>query len=86
MAGDSSASQHLLLKWKGVHETGSTPKGEEIVITRHGKQVARLVPPEPVFDREQARAAVERLRDRAAALKCKITLDEIKAYRDQGRQ
>src|SRR5260370_37888565 len=25
MAGDSSASQHLLLKWKGVHETGSTP-------------------------------------------------------------
>jgi hypothetical protein len=27
MAGDSSASQHLLLKWKGVHETGSTPTG-----------------------------------------------------------
>src|SRR5438477_2464652 len=26
MAGDSSASQHLLLKWKGVHETGSTPE------------------------------------------------------------
>src|ERR1700730_7307093 len=25
MAGDSLASQHLLLKWKGVHETGSTP-------------------------------------------------------------
>jgi hypothetical protein len=25
MAGDSSASQHLLLKWKSVHETGSTP-------------------------------------------------------------
>src|SRR5437764_6380516 len=28
MAGDSSASQHLLLKWKGVHETGSTPPVE----------------------------------------------------------
>src|ERR1700730_5716069 len=27
MAGDSSASQHLLLKWKSVHETGSTPAG-----------------------------------------------------------
>src|SRR6266446_54383 len=26
MAGDSSASQHLLLKWKDVHKTGSTPK------------------------------------------------------------
>src|SRR5713226_9922440 len=25
MAGDSSASQYLLLKWKGVHQTGSTP-------------------------------------------------------------
>src|SRR6202035_4228483 len=25
MAGDSLASQPLLLKWKGVHETGSTP-------------------------------------------------------------
>src|SRR5512133_180197 len=29
MAGDSSASQHLLLKWKGVHETGSTPLDRE---------------------------------------------------------
>jgi hypothetical protein len=27
MAGDSLASQHLLLKWKGVHETGATPDG-----------------------------------------------------------
>src|SRR2546429_9929823 len=35
MAGDSSASQHLLLKWKGVHETGSTPVAEaEILDTR----------------------------------------------------
>src|SRR5260370_23684697 len=25
MAGHTSATQHLLLKWKGVHETGSTP-------------------------------------------------------------
>src|SRR5439155_17894569 len=25
MAGDSLASLHLLLKWKSVHETGSTP-------------------------------------------------------------
>src|SRR5438132_12765802 len=31
MAGDSSASQYLLLKGKGVHETGSTPP-----TTRHG--------------------------------------------------
>jgi prevent-host-death family protein len=60
--------------------------GEEIVITRHGKQVARLVPPKPVFNREQARAAVQRLRNRAATLKCNITLEEVKTYRDEGRR
>jgi prevent-host-death family protein len=59
--------------------------GEEIVITRHGRAVARLVPPTPAFDREQAHAAIKRLWDRAAALKGKTTLDEIKAYRDEGR-
>jgi prevent-host-death family protein len=32
--------------------------GEEIVITRRGKAVARLVPAEPGFDREKARRAV----------------------------
>jgi hypothetical protein len=32
MAGDSSASQHLLLKWKGVHETGSTPTTNLVLI------------------------------------------------------
>ena len=32
--------------------------GEEIVITRHGKAAARLVPAEPGFDRARARRAV----------------------------
>jgi prevent-host-death family protein len=32
--------------------------GEEIVITRRGKAVARLVPAEPGFDRDKARRAV----------------------------
>ncbi len=31
--------------------------GEEIVITRHGKPVARLVPMEPGFDRAKAQRA-----------------------------
>ena len=68
------------------HLLNLVENGEEIIITRHGKQVARLVRPEPVIDRDQARAAVKRLRDRAVALKCKITLDEIKVYRDEGRR
>lgn len=32
--------------------------GEEIVITRHGRPVARLTSVEPGFDRERARRAV----------------------------
>src|SRR5215831_18293767 len=36
-------------------------RGEEITITRHGKQIARLVPVKPGFNREEARAAVHRI-------------------------
>ena len=37
-------------------------QGEEVLITRHGKPVAKLTRPGPSFDREKARAAVERIR------------------------
>ena len=33
-------------------------RGEEVTITRHGKVVAKLVPPSPDFDRNKARRAV----------------------------
>jgi len=36
-------------------------RGEEIVITRRGKPVAKLVPAEPGFDRVRARRAAEGL-------------------------
>ena len=38
--------------------------GEEIAITNRGRIVARLVPPQPAFDRDQARAAIARIRAR----------------------
>jgi prevent-host-death family protein len=38
-------------------------RGEEVVITRHGKEVARLVPPKAAFNRAEARAAAQRIRD-----------------------
>jgi prevent-host-death family protein len=60
-------------------------RGEEIIITRHGRPVAKLVSARLGVDRAQARAAAERIRARAAALKSTITVDEIKAYRDEGR-
>jgi prevent-host-death family protein len=61
-------------------------RGEEVVITRHGREVARLVPPRTAINRDEARAAMARLRARAKALKLNLTLDEIKAYRDEGRR
>jgi prevent-host-death family protein len=62
-------------------------RGEEITITRHGKEVARLVPPRPVRDRDQARAALHRMRERAEQRKFgPFDWDEWKTYRDEGRQ
>ncbi|MBK8767257.1 MAG: type II toxin-antitoxin system Phd/YefM family antitoxin [Burkholderiaceae bacterium] len=36
-------------------------QGEEVVITRHGKPVARMVPAVPSFDRAKARQAAQGL-------------------------
>lgn len=36
--------------------------GEEVVITRRGKAVARLVPPDSAFDRERSRRAAQAIR------------------------
>ena len=60
-------------------------RGEEIIITRHGKEVARLVPQKAV-NREQARAAVKRIREHTEKLKLgPFEWAEWKSYRDEGR-
>jgi prevent-host-death family protein len=60
--------------------------GEEIVITRHGRPVARLVPDTGGIDRSQARAAADRIRARAKRLKAgEFNWDALKADRDTGR-
>jgi prevent-host-death family protein len=64
--------------------------GEEIVITRHGRAVARLVPNNRQIDQTQARAAFERMRERARRLHKRKTStpfdwDELKKLRDEGR-
>ena len=58
--------------------------GEEIAITNRGKIVARMVPPLPNFDREQALAAVARIRARRKG----ITLGglKIKDLIEEGRR
>jgi prevent-host-death family protein len=49
-------------------------KGEEILITRRGKAVARLVPATSGFDRDKARLAAEGIRARSIG----VTLGGIK--------
>ena len=64
-------------------------RGEEIIITRHGKAVARLVPNTRRIDQNQAQAAWERIRDRARHLKhthsSAFSWPALKKLRDQGR-
>ena len=57
--------------------------GEEVVITRRGRIVARLVPPRPAVDREQARNAAAAIR----AMSKGVTLGglKIKDLVDEGR-
>jgi prevent-host-death family protein len=59
--------------------------GEEIVITRHGKPVARLVPNSGRIDTAQAQAASQRIRARARSVKTGFDWDDVKADRDAGR-
>jgi prevent-host-death family protein len=61
-------------------------RGEEIVITRHGKAVARLVPNVASIDEFQVHAAIERIRERARMLKAgAFDWDTFKADRDADR-
>lgn len=60
-------------------------QGEEVTITRHGRPVAKLVPVQ-AFDRTEARALIERMLADAKASGAGATLDEIKAWRDEGRR
>jgi prevent-host-death family protein len=62
-------------------------RGEEIVITRRGKPVARLVPFDgQTSDRDKARKAAEGIRKLARELKLgKFDWEEWKKYRDEGR-
>jgi prevent-host-death family protein len=61
-------------------------RGEEVMITRHGREVARLVPARPPTDREAARAAVQRIRARAEQRRLgRFDWSEWKSYRDEGR-
>ena len=61
-------------------------RGEEIVITRHGKPIARLVPNKSTYDEEKAGEALERMRLPAKKLKLgPFSWEMWKKERDLGR-
>jgi len=64
-------------------------QGEEIVITRHGKAVARLVPNTGRVNQGDARAALDRIRERARRLQRTkpepFRWPAVKKLRDEGR-
>jgi prevent-host-death family protein len=61
--------------------------GEEIVITRRGRAVAKLVPFQNAPGTEQARLAAQRIRDLAEVMDLgPFDWEEWKKYRDEGRR
>ena len=66
---------------------GSVGKGEEFVITSHGKPVARLIPVMPICEREARdkamKAFFDELRARPARNLPRVTRDEIYDYLDE---
>ena len=68
---------------------GEAEAGEEIVITRRGKPVARITRAGPGHDVAAARAAAADLlaiRDRLAAEARPFSQEELRALRDEGRR
>ncbi len=62
-------------------------QGEEVLITRHGREVARLVPAHHRIDRSEAHAAVQRPRARAEQTRLgPFDWSEWKTYRGNGRR
>jgi prevent-host-death family protein len=62
-------------------------QGEDVLITRHGREVARLVPAHDKSRTEQSRAAFQRLSDRAKKLNLgPFDWDYWKGLRDEGRR
>ena len=58
--------------------------GESLVITRHGQPIARLVPDEEARRADRAKVIEEMRAD--AKGRGKVTVEEIIAWRDEGRR
>jgi prevent-host-death family protein len=62
-------------------------RGEEIIITRHGKPIAKLGPPDRSAKRARAMTAAKRLRAIGSQLKPgTFDWEQWKKFRDEGRR
>ena len=60
-------------------------QGEEVVITRRGERIARIVPEDAGRNPQQALDAATRIRERAAQHGGAFNWSDWKAARDEGR-
>lgn len=58
-------------------------RGEEVLITRHGKPIARLVP-EQVIDRQRVAETIKKMKDLAEG--CRLGGLSIRELREEGRK
>ena len=62
-------------------------KGEEVIITRRGRPVAKLVPVGGARDIKKSRAAAKQIRELANAMNLgPFDWEEWKRYRDEGKR
>ncbi|WP_159718485.1 type II toxin-antitoxin system Phd/YefM family antitoxin [Geminicoccus flavidas] len=61
-------------------------QGRPVTITRRGRPIARLVPAQLADDAGQAAARLRALRSAIAARGQKVTDEELRAWRDEGRR
>jgi prevent-host-death family protein len=62
-------------------------RGEEVIISRRGKPVAKLVPADSGMNKEARQDAVAALRTLAKEIKGRpFSWNELKKYRDEGRR
>lgn len=59
-------------------------RGESVIVTRHGKPVARISP-ENILDRERTRKAFARIRT-LRSQNGRMSVDELLSARDEGRR
>jgi prevent-host-death family protein len=66
----------------------SVETGEEVMITRHGRDVAKLVSPEGdiVTRRRTAMEGLARLREEQRRLGVRVTREEAREWIDEGRR